>query len=112
MDFLNRIINWFIGPGLKPILIIIGFLIIYLIFREAIEKFIKTIILTQEKRGRTKKEQKLRTKTLSHVITKTGAIIIVTIAILMLLQSLGVEITALLAGAGIAGIAIGLEPKV
>jgi len=49
-----------------------------------------------------------RTQTISTVLRSTGLVLIVSVASMMILRELGVDITPILAGAGIAGIAIGL----
>ena len=49
-----------------------------------------------------------RARTLARVIHSTTLVAIVTIAGLMILQELGPDITPLIAGAGVAGVALGL----
>jgi len=48
-----------------------------------------------------------RTQTISTVLRSTGLVLIVSVASTMILRQLGVDIAPILAGAGIAGIAIG-----
>ena len=48
-----------------------------------------------------------RTQTISTVLRSTGLVLIVSIASMMILRQLGVDIAPILAGAGIAGIALG-----
>jgi len=56
---------------------------------------------------RTEEESKLRLRTLSKVVARAGAVVILAVVVLMILQSFGIDITPVLAGAGVAGIAIG-----
>jgi len=56
----------------------------------------------------TSSEQERRTQTISTVLRSTGLVLIVSVASMMILRQLGVDIAPILAGAGIAGIAIGL----
>jgi small-conductance mechanosensitive channel len=53
-------------------------------------------------------EEAQRARTLARVIRSTALVIIVTAAGLMILVELGLDITPLIAGAGIAGVALGL----
>jgi len=56
----------------------------------------------------TTSEIEQRTQTISTVLRSTGLVLIVSVASMMILRQLGVDIAPILAGAGIAGIAIGL----
>lgn len=108
MNMLTAILNWIKGPGLRPIIIIIVGIIVYHLFKSLAARGIKILIIKQERRkGKTKKEQELRAKTLSRVVASLTSIAIGAIIIFTLLQSLGINISALLAGAGVVGLAVG-----
>lgn len=99
--------GWLLEHGVR-ILIIIG--IAYLLHRlvkmltpRLIERSIKV-----SGRGRKAREElKKREQTLSYVITQVIAVAVAFIAIFMILSEVGIDITAALAGLGIAGIAVG-----
>jgi small conductance mechanosensitive channel len=52
-------------------------------------------------------QKEKRAKTLGHIIITTGNIIIYAIILLMILSLFGIDITPILAGAGVIGLAIG-----
>ncbi len=109
MKILISILNWIKGPGIKPLSILIVGIVVYFLFKNIVSRAMEALIMRQERRkGRTQKEQELRAKTLSRVISWAVSIIMSVIIIFMFLQSLGINISALLAGAGVVGLAIGL----
>lgn len=63
--------------------------------------------LGQGKAGETKEEVKKRADTLTGVLVTSGQVLVITIAAFMILSEVGVNIAPVLAGAGIAGVAIG-----
>ena len=95
---------WLITAGLKLLVIII----VAFIVQWVVGKFIRTII--QKVIGKTpgtKAARLERINTLTEVFSKTAGLIIFTVAILMVLSQLGINILPVLTGAGILGIAIG-----
>lgn len=112
MNMLISILNWIKGPGLRPLSILIVGIVVYFLFKNIASKAMEALIMRQERRkGRTEKEQKLRAQTLSRVTSSLISIVIAIVFIFMLLQSLGINISALLAGAGVAGLAIGFGTR-
>jgi small conductance mechanosensitive channel len=95
----------FINGISNIILIIIAFLLFRKFADAIIEKFIRRVI-TREK-GCSKKEEKQREDTLIGILVTTFNISIAIAAFLMVLQQLGIDITPLLAGVGILGLALG-----
>ncbi|MCK5577174.1 MAG: mechanosensitive ion channel [Dehalococcoidales bacterium] len=99
--------GWLLDHGI-PILIIavpayVGYRIIGAVLPRIIERFI-----TIRGRGRVYKERiAKRSKTLSNVLTATIGVIIAIVASFMVLSEIGINITPLLAGAGIIGVAVG-----
>jgi len=65
------------------------------------EQFLSTGELAREN------ESVLRLKTFSHVLKWLGTILIVGLGLYMLLENFGIDVAPLLAGAGIAGLALG-----
>lgn len=100
--------DWLAIDGYK-IIVILGLAILsYILFRLWGNRIIRALSKVKITRGdRTEAESKLRLKTLSKVVARTGALVIIAVVALMILQSFGIDITPVLAGAGVAGIAVG-----
>jgi len=105
MDLFVKIFPWFWQSGWKIVLI---FLIAYLIHRfgyffieKAIRKAIKPDHFVSQEAERKRED------TLINIINKTLRVLLWLIALLMILSELGLNIGPLLAGAGIAGVALG-----
>jgi small-conductance mechanosensitive channel len=108
---LDAVGGWLLVHGVR-ILVIIG--LAYLFYR--IVKAVSLPILERlvKARGtgrRARSEHVKRAQTLSSVVTQAVAIFIVIIALFMILSEVGLDITPLLAGAGVAGIAIGFAAQ-
>ncbi|MFH2104875.1 MAG: mechanosensitive ion channel family protein [Parcubacteria group bacterium] len=104
----TNIQDWLIADGYK-IIVIVGLAILsYVLFRLWGNRIIQTLSKVKITRGdRTEQESKLRLKTLSKVVARAGAVVILALVVLMILQSFGIDITPVLAGAGVVGIAVG-----
>jgi small conductance mechanosensitive channel len=101
----NRSLDWVIDHGLKVLLIIAGtYLVLYLI-----RLLSKRIVAYSRKveRDQDQGEREKRTETLVHIFETTGKVFIIIIAIFMVMKELGMDITPLLTGAGIVGLALG-----
>ena len=102
---LNRSLDWITDHGLKVVFIIAGTcLVLYLI-----RLLSKRIVAYSRKaeRDQDQGEREKRTETLVHIFETTGKVFIIIIAIFMVMKELGMDITPLLTGAGIAGLALG-----
>jgi len=66
---------------------------------------LEKIIKDEETSSR--KAQKMRMQTLSRVVDATGTFVIVMIGGMMIIQQMGINIGPIIAGAGIAGLAVG-----
>jgi len=101
----SRSLDWAIDHGLKVLLVIAGtYLVLYLI-----RLLSKRIVAYSRKveRDQDQGEREKRTETLVHIFETTGKVFIIIIAIFMVMKELGMDITPLLTGAGIAGLALG-----
>jgi small conductance mechanosensitive channel len=106
MDW-QDVIDWLSTQGITILLIV---LVAYLVFRIARAGIPKLVLNIMSARGQGKKAEswlEKRCLTLSTVFTSATGIIILTIAVFMILSEVGIDIAPLLAGAGVAGIAIG-----
>ena len=100
-----NIADWFMTHGIRILVLVLIAVVIYFILRHSVPLLIKKFV-SQRMKGQLEEEIKQRTDTLSSVLVTTGAIIIALITIFTILPEFGVNITAALAGLGIAGIAI------
>ncbi len=93
------------SSGIKIVIIII----LAIFFNIFLQKFIKRIIVKNIK-TKTKKSKK-RAETLVSVFIGTLRFIIAIAVLLMILPEFGINITALLAGVGVIGLAIGMASR-
>jgi len=99
--------NWLLTHGVKIAAIIVGGGLIYWIIAHWGQKALAALLAKTAVAGRSPDGKKKRIKTLNEVLTKTVGIVLFLIVILMVLIELGINITPILAGAGVAGIAVG-----
>ncbi|MDI3339255.1 MAG: mechanosensitive ion channel family protein [Sphaerobacter sp.] len=94
-----------VGPALQILLIIGVSLLLLRLLRSAVRTTASRVL---ERADTPPRELATKANTLAHVIESGGRLVIMTVAGMMVLSKLGVNIAPLLASAGIAGIAIGL----
>ena len=99
-------IDWLKDSGVSILIIIVIAAAIYFALRRVIPPIIKKT-MAQRMKGELEEEIKKRSDTLSSVLTKTSLIIIVIFALFTILPEFGINITAMLAGLGVIGIAVG-----
>jgi len=104
---LGAIGSWLLGHGVR-IFIIIGLAYLFhQLAKTLMPRFIERSITMRGRGRRAREEMKKRIQTLSHILTQGITVIITLIAIFMILSELEIDITAALAGLGIAGLAVG-----
>ena len=101
--FITTIVSWFQAHGIRILAIAIGAMVLQYLLQLAIKRFEKSF----EQQGIAPSEKEKRAKTLSGIINTTIGIAIYTVAAIMVISECGIAIGPLLAGAGIAGIAVG-----
>jgi moderate conductance mechanosensitive channel len=94
--------DWLLFSGLKIVLILIALWIVLKLVKGFSKKLSKLLFKKRED-----EESRKRADTISSVIKNTLKITVVTLALLILMGQIGIEIGPLLAAAGIVGIAIG-----
>jgi len=99
-------IEWLKDSGISILIIIVIAAAVYFVLRHLIPLIIKQT-MAQHMKGRLEEDIKKRSNTLSSVLTKTSLIIIVIFALFTILPEFGINITAMLAGLGVIGIAVG-----
>ena len=108
IDWLSThgVIDWLIIHGIRILVIIAIAVTLYFLLRHFTPPLIKRTV-TQRTKGQPEEEIQEGVNTLSPVLVNTGIVIIAIFAIFTILPEFGVNITAALAGLGIAGLAIG-----
>lgn len=106
--FYAKAVDWLITRLPSIILLIILLFITLRVLKFIISRAGKLIIKRLEKEGSGDKEEKeKRVKTLLGILKGLGKIVIWLLFIMMFLKKLGIDIGPILAGAGIAGLAVG-----
>jgi moderate conductance mechanosensitive channel len=115
--------DFLLGPGGRILLILFLALFVHLGVRRAITRFVKRIAETEpgQRRSRLRKRApslvaespffaeraRARAQTLAQVLRSIATAVIWSIALLTVLGEVGVDLAPLIAGAGIAGVALG-----
>jgi len=100
------VVNWLIGHGI-PILIIV---VVGVVLWFVLKKFLRPIVrrtVAQTGYEETEEGLKKRTDTLLSIFRGMGRVLIIIVVIIMILDEVGVAIAPVLAGFGIAGVALG-----
>ena len=96
---------WLLEHGIR-ILIILGVgVLLWFLIRRVIPPIVNRSV--EKTKGESKKGLEKRTNTIVGVLIGTGRIIIVITVLLMILSEMGIPIGPMLAGFGIAGVAVG-----
>jgi len=94
--------DWLLSSGLKIVLILIALFVVLKLVKSFSKRISKLFL-----KKRDDEESRKRAETISSVIRNTMSVTVVTLALLILIGQIGIEIGPLLAAAGIAGLAIG-----
>jgi small conductance mechanosensitive channel len=103
---LEAVRNWMVDHGIIILVIIALSYLFYKIAKVLTPRIVGRYVTTRGKGRRARAEHAKRAETLSGGITQVIAIFIFVIALFMILAEIGVNITPLLASAGVAGIAL------
>ncbi|MCK9357199.1 MAG: mechanosensitive ion channel [Dehalococcoidia bacterium] len=99
---------WFMEHGILVVLIMtIGYLL-YRLLKSVIPGLVESSMSSRGKGRKAREDLARRAQTLSSALITIAAIIVLTVAAFMVLQAVGVDVTPLLATAGVVGIAVGL----
>ncbi len=108
---LKAVGEWLLNHGIRIFAIILVSWFIYKILGVTMPIFVRRYVTAKGKKRRTQAYITQRSKSLGKVVTQALGIFIVIIAFFMILSELGLDITPLLASAGVAGIAIGFAAQ-
>jgi small conductance mechanosensitive channel len=103
--WVESIVPWLLAHGPRIALIVVGAWLLNRIARKLIEKTVRLAVRGED--FSSPEAEKKREDTLIHIFAVTLRVIVLMMALLMVLQELGVMIAPILAGAGIVGLAFG-----
>ncbi len=105
MDW-TPVTDWLLQHGIRILIILVLALIVYFLIRRIVPRTVKPMLVKTMK-GLPEVSIEKRATTLTRVFIATGGVVIIVIATFLILTEVGINITALIAGFGIAGIAVG-----
>lgn len=101
----DSITAWLLQHGIRILIILIAGGILWFAVRRLLPPVVRRTV--EKAKGESKKGLEKRTNTLVGVLTGAGRIILVVVVIMMVLSEIGLPIGPILAGFGIAGVAVG-----
>ena len=101
----DHVAPWLLNHGLKILIIAIAAYILNLILSRIIIRAVRIAVVRDETMS--EEAERKREDTLIHIFNGALRIILILLAVLMILQEAGIQIGPILAGAGIAGLAVG-----
>ncbi|MFO7576081.1 MAG: mechanosensitive ion channel family protein [Bacteroidales bacterium] len=101
----DKIIPWLLSNGVRIILIAVAAFLLDKILTRIITRTISATVKGDE--NTSTESEKKRKDTLVRIFNGAVNILIIIVAIMMIIQELGIEVGPLLAGAGIVGLAVG-----
>jgi small conductance mechanosensitive channel len=102
----DMIEQWFRDHGLRIVIIIIVGVVFWFILKRTVPPLVQRLIAKPQP-GESREGRKRRANTLQGVFTGLGRAIIILLVVFMTLSELNISIGPILAGFGIAGIAVG-----
>jgi small-conductance mechanosensitive channel len=97
--------DWFLAHGIKILVILAVGVLLWFILRRILRPIVRRVMVRTK--GESARGVAKRADTLVGILTGTGRVVIVVIVLLLILSELEVDIGPILAGFGIAGIAVG-----
>lgn len=102
-DVVRDVVDWFVGPPLTIIAVILGALIVRRYGKRAIHRGLLRAADLADDDPRAQS----RARTISVVLTSLLSVVVWSLMVLLILGELGVNLAPLIAGAGIVGVAVG-----
>ncbi len=100
------VVNWLVEHGSRIVLILAIAIISWFMLKRALPPIVRRAVIHYGK-GDSKRGINNRTNTLVKVFVGSGRVLVFVIALFMILSEIGVPIGPVLAGFGVAGIAVG-----
>lgn len=111
MDW-TPVLDWLASHGVRILIILLVGAALYYVVRMLVPPAVTHSLkvrygLKRKMKKKDEEEVEKRAKTVSRIFVGTGTVLILVAVILMILAEVGISITPLIAGLGIAGIAVG-----
>jgi small conductance mechanosensitive channel len=97
---------WFLEHGISIIIILVVGVVLWIVLKQTLPPMVRRV-MARPQRGESREGMKKRADTLQGVFMGLGRVIIILLVIFMILSELDVSIGPILAGFGVAGIAVG-----
>lgn len=102
----EQVATWLVGPGLRILFVLGGAFVLSRVLRLLLGR-LPALVVPHEGPLVEVAERQKRATTITHILNKVVTLVIMSIAILIVLQEVSVNITPILTGAGIIGLAVG-----
>jgi small conductance mechanosensitive channel len=117
----NSWFDWLVGTPLRIVIVIVAALVLRILWRRLINSSVEGMARSAEKKARIQdrtmatalddllpsQRRRQRAEAIGALIGSIGTAVIFCVAILLILGALGIDLAPLIAGAGIAGVALG-----
>ncbi|MFA6002166.1 MAG: mechanosensitive ion channel family protein [Thermoleophilia bacterium] len=103
----DRLYDWATTSGVRIVAMILGAVVLYYIIRTLSRRLFRVAGRKMSDSDLVSREQEMRAKTLAGIVRGVFIAVIVVVVSTMTLRELGYDVGPLLAGAGIAGLAVG-----
>lgn len=103
----TEVIGWVMGPGLRILFIFAGAIVLDRVLTFFIGH-LETVLATADDRAVDRAERRKRVDTLGRLLRAVCGVIIFGTAVLMALDEIHIDITPVLAGAGVLGVSLGI----
>jgi small-conductance mechanosensitive channel len=98
--------KWFLDHGLTTVVILVVGIVLWIVVKKTIPPLVRRI-MTRPQKGESREGLRRRANTLQGVFLGLSRVIIILLVVFMILSELNVSIGPILAGLGVAGIAVG-----
>jgi small-conductance mechanosensitive channel len=102
----ERIQGWLLEHGMTIIIILLVAVVLWIVLKQTIPPLVRRI-MARPVPGESREGRKRRADTLQGVFLGLGKIVIILLVVVMILSEFEVSISAILAGFGVVGIAVG-----
>lgn len=102
----DAISDWMTGPGVHILFILLFAYVVVRVLDFTISRF-QTLLLSKATAGTDAGERRKRVNTIGRLFRAIAVVLVVGSAVLMALRQINVDITPILTGAGVAGVAVG-----
>jgi small-conductance mechanosensitive channel len=102
----EQVASWLVGPGLRILLVLGGAFVLTRMLQLLLGRLPALVVPREGPLAEVAERQK-RATTITRILNKLVTVVLMSIAILIVLREVSVDITPILTGAGIIGLAVG-----